>query len=112
MSGRLRRLAALLALAPFLAGAHCREDCGPPAVHLVGGRHLERTLYGPGVFTMHPRVTPLAPALAPFERREVRVDASRPVAVLLTSAGYAPRARAPRRRRHPQARRSRRRLPR
>ncbi len=88
-SARLRRLAALLALAPFLAGAHCKEALRAPAVQLVGGRHLERTLYGPGVFSPAPPGQPLAPTLAPFERREVRVDASRPVAVLLTSAPYA-----------------------
>jgi cysteine-rich repeat protein len=86
MPGRIRRLAALLALAPFLSGAHCNEDCGPPAVRLVAGGHFEHTLYGPGVFAMHPRVLPLAGVLAPFERRELRLDVSRPVAVVLTVA--------------------------
>jgi len=89
MSARLLRLAALLALAPFIAGAHCREDCGPPGVHLVGGRNLERTLYGPGIFATRPQVTFLARSLAPFERRELRVDCSRPVAVVLTQADAA-----------------------
>ncbi len=89
MSARLRRLAAVLVLAPFLAGAHCKEDCGPPAVRLVGGRNLERTLYGAGVFTQKPRVALLARSLAPFERRELRVDASRPVAVVLTHSDAA-----------------------
>ena len=86
MPNRIPRLVALLALAPFLTGAHCNEDCGPPAVRLVSGGLLERTLYGPGVFTMQPRVLPLAGALAPFERRELRVDVSLPVAVVLVTA--------------------------
>jgi cysteine-rich repeat protein len=86
-AARLARVAALVALAPFLAGAHCNEDCGPPAVRLVGGRNLERTLYGPGVLALRPRVAPLAGALAPFERRELHVDVSRPVAVVLVTVG-------------------------
>lgn len=88
MSARLR-LAAILALAPVLAGAHCKEDCGPPAVRLVGARNLERTLYGPGVFTQRPRVTFLARSLAVFERRELRIDPSRPVAVVLATSAAA-----------------------
>jgi cysteine-rich repeat protein len=88
MSARLR-FAALLALAPFVAGAHCREDCGPPAVRLVGGRQLERTLYGVGIFTIRSGSAPLAASLASFERRELRVDVSRPVVVLLVEAGAA-----------------------
>jgi cysteine-rich repeat protein len=90
MSARLRRLAAILVLAPFVAGAHCQEDCGPPAVRLVGGRNLERTLYGPGVLTQRPRVAFLARSLGPFERREIRIDASRPIAVVLTTSDAAP----------------------
>jgi cysteine-rich repeat protein len=91
MSARFLRLVAILALAPFVAGAHCREDCGPPGVRLVGGRNVERTLYGPGIFTQRPRVALLARSLGPFERRELRIDASRPVAVVLTQADAAPR---------------------
>jgi cysteine-rich repeat protein len=88
MSPRLR-VAAILALAPFVAAAHCREDCGPPAVRLVGGRQLERTLYGVGVFTIRGGAVPLATALAGFERRELRVDVSRPVVVILVEPGAA-----------------------
>jgi cysteine-rich repeat protein len=89
MSVRLVRAVALLALVPLVAGARCQEECGPPAVRLVGGRALERTLYGPGVLVQRPRVADLARSLAPFERREVRLDVSRPVAVLLTTSEAA-----------------------
>jgi len=89
LSHRLARLAALAALAPLLAGAHCSEDCGPPGVRLVGGRNLERTLYGPGLLALRPLADPLASGLRPFERREIRVDVSRPVAVVLTRASQA-----------------------
>jgi cysteine-rich repeat protein len=86
---RIVRFAALAALAPLLAGAHCNEDCGPPGVRLVGGANLERTLYGPGILAVRPRAETLASSLRFFERREVRVDVSRPVAVLLTRASRA-----------------------
>lgn len=89
LSCRTARLAVLAALAPLLAGAHCNEDCGPPGVRLVGGRALERTLYGPGVLAMRPLAAALAPSLAPFERRELRIDVSRPVAVVLMRASQA-----------------------
>ncbi len=83
---RYARIGALTALAPFLAGAHCNEDCAQTGVKLVGGRNLERTVYGPAVFASRPRVVPLAKLFAPFEKRELRVDASRPVAVVLASS--------------------------
>lgn len=82
MSARLRT-AALLALAPFVVAAHCKEECGPPAVRLVGARQLERTLYGLGIFTLRSGGAPLSRTLASFERRELHVDVSRPVVVLL-----------------------------
>jgi cysteine-rich repeat protein len=82
-------MALLASLAPFVLGAHCKEDCGPPTVRLVGARNLERTLYGAGVLLQRPRSTPLAVALAPFERRELRVDVSRPVVVVLVEPGAA-----------------------
>jgi hypothetical protein len=53
MSVRVR-LAAILALVPMALGAHCKEECGPPAVRLVGARNLERTLYGAGVLIVGP----------------------------------------------------------
>jgi cysteine-rich repeat protein len=85
-SARLARIAALAALAPFLAGAHCNEDCGKPGVTLVGARNLERTVYGPAAFLARPSAFPLAKILGPYERAEVRVDVSRPVAVVLVSS--------------------------
>jgi cysteine-rich repeat protein len=86
---RVVRVLPLLALAPVLAGAHCNEDCSKPKVRNVA-RPSERTLYGPGVVFTAPRVTPLADALATFEKRAVRVDASRPVAVVLVNRGSWP----------------------
>ena len=88
MSARLARIAALAALAPFLAGAHCNEDCGPPRARVVA-RPLERTVYGPAVLAIHPHVELLAEGIGPFEKRGLRVDVSRPVAVLLTRATSA-----------------------
>jgi cysteine-rich repeat protein len=88
MSARLGRLAALVVLAPFLAGAHCSDDCASPVMRL-NARNLERTLYGPGVVTLHPLAALLAPTLAPFERRELRIDPSRPIAVVLANAASA-----------------------
>jgi len=79
---RLLRVLPLLALAPLLAGAHCNEDCSKPKIRSIA-RPSERTLYGPGVLFTTPRVTPLAEALSGFDKRAVRVDASRPVAVVL-----------------------------
>jgi cysteine-rich repeat protein len=73
----------------MVLGAHCKEECGPPGVRLVGARTLERTLYAAGVLLQRPRVGPLATALAPFERRELRVDVSRPAAVVLVEPGAA-----------------------
>ena len=89
MSARLR-IVAIAVLAPLCAGAHCSEDCGAPAVRLVGARNLERTIYGPGVLALAGRSTSLAGALAPFDRREVLVDVSRPVAVVFARAGASP----------------------
>jgi cysteine-rich repeat protein len=86
MSARAR-VAAVVLLAPVVLGAHCKEECGPPAVRLVGARNLERTFYGAGVLLLRPRAAPLANALAPFERRELRVDVSRPAAVVLVEPG-------------------------
>lgn len=85
MSARLARLLTLAALAPFLSGAHCNEDCGPPRSRSVA-RPLEKTIYGPAVLVSRPLVVPLAEGLAPFEKRGLRVDVSRPVAVLLIRA--------------------------
>ncbi len=76
MSACLRRLAASSRQLPFLAGAHCKEDCGPRRAacwRAPPGAHALR----PGVFP-HPLVAPPAPTPAPFERREVRVDAFAP----------------------------------
>jgi cysteine-rich repeat protein len=81
---RVLRLLPLLALAPALAGAHCNEDCSKPRMRSVA-RPSERTLYGPGVLFTAPQVTPLAEALSGFDKRSVRVDASRPVAVVLVN---------------------------
>src|SRR5580704_4237345 len=88
MSPALRRLAAVAAFAPFLAGAHCNDEC-PRGAHNVAARVLERTVYGPALVTASPRVVPLAEALRAFDRRAVRLDVSRPVAVVLTRAGAA-----------------------
>lgn len=82
--GRLARILALTALAPFLSGAHCNEDCGPPKTSLAS-RPIERTVYGPALVAAE-QVTLLGEALSPFDRRAIRVDASRPVAVLLTTS--------------------------
>jgi len=87
MSGRLRRIARIVslgALAPFLSGAHCSEDCAKPKTSLVS-RPLERTIYGPALLVADRGAT-LADTLAPFERRALRVDPSRPVAVVVTSS--------------------------
>src|SRR5512141_3447069 len=87
MPPRIRRLARVIALgslAPFLSGAHCSEDCGEPKTSLVA-RPLEKTIYGPALLVADRGAT-LADTLAPFERRSLRVDPSRPVAVLLTSS--------------------------
>jgi cysteine-rich repeat protein len=80
MPSRLRTLA-ILALTPLVLAGHCKEDCGPPSVRLVGARRVERTIYTAGVLTT--RGGPIAKVLAPFERREIVVDVSRPVAVAL-----------------------------
>jgi len=88
MSARLVRILALAALAPFLSGAHCNEDCGPPRSRVVA-RPLEKTIYGPAVLVTRPTVVALADGLAPFEKRGLHVDVSRAVAVLLTSASSA-----------------------
>lgn len=84
MSARLARVLSLLALAPFLSGAHCNEDCGPPKTSLVS-RPMERTLYAPA-YLVAERQAPLGDALAPFDRRALRIDASRPVVLLAASA--------------------------
>lgn len=84
MHARLVRALALAALAPFLAGAHCNEDCGPPKTSLLT-RPLERTIYGAALLVAD-RGAPLAEALAGFDKRALRVDPSRPVAVVLTRA--------------------------
>src|SRR5204863_7157247 len=76
------------ALAPFLSGAHCNEDCGPPRSRVVA-RPLEKTIYGSAVLMTRPRVAPLADGLASFEKRGLRVDVSRPVAALPTTASSA-----------------------
>lgn len=81
---RLLRIAAFAALAPFLAGAHCSEDCGKPKTSLIS-RPLERTIYGPGLL-VEGHGAPLGDALATFDRRSLRVDPSRPVVVLLASS--------------------------
>lgn len=83
MSARLARILTLAALAPFLSGAHCKEDCAPPRSSVVA-RPLERTIYGPALLVTRPRVVPLADGLGLFEKRALRIDVSRPVAVLLT----------------------------
>jgi cysteine-rich repeat protein len=88
MSARLTRILVLAALAPFLAGAHCKEDCGPPRTSVMS-RPLEKTIYGPAVLVIRPRVEILADGLGAFERRGLRVDVSRPVAVVLTRAAVA-----------------------
>ncbi len=84
MSARFARAVALFALAPFLSGAHCSEDCGPPKTSFVS-RPMERTVYG-AAFLIADRQAPLGDALAGFDRRALRVDASRPVAVLVAHA--------------------------
>jgi cysteine-rich repeat protein len=87
MSPRLRRLARIVslgALAPFLAGAHCSEDCSKPKTSLVS-RPLERTIYG-AAFLVADRGATLADTFGPFERRALKVDPSRPVAVIVTSS--------------------------
>jgi cysteine-rich repeat protein len=83
MPQALRRIAALAALAPFLAGAHCNDAC-PEGPRTASSRALERTVYGPALLTVAPRVTPLAAALRAFDRRTLRLDVGRPVAVVLT----------------------------
>jgi cysteine-rich repeat protein len=85
MSPALRRLAAVAVLAPFLAGAHCNDAC-PSGAHNVAVRVLERTVYGPALITASPRVVPLADAFRAFDRRGIRLDVGRPVAVVLTRA--------------------------
>lgn len=84
-SARLLRIVAFASLAPFLSGAHCSEDCGKPKTSLVS-RPLERTIYGPGLLVAE-RGALLGDALGAFERRSLKVDASRPVVVLLTTSG-------------------------
>lgn len=84
LPSRLLRLLALAALAPALAGAHCNDDCGKPKTSLVS-RPLERTIYGPALLVAE-RGAPLGEALGPFDRRALRIDPSRPVAVLLASS--------------------------
>ena len=81
---RLLRIASFAALAPFLAGAHCSEDCGKPKTSLIS-RPLERTIYGPGLLVVE-RGARLGDAIGSFERRSLKVDASRPVVVLLASS--------------------------
>jgi cysteine-rich repeat protein len=81
---RLLRMASFAALAQFLAGAHCSEDCGKPKTSLIS-RPLERTIYGPGLLVVD-RGGILGDALGPFDRRSLRVDPSRPIAVLLASS--------------------------
>lgn len=80
---RVSRAAALAALAPVLAGAHCNEDCTKPRTRLVA-RPMERTIFGPALLTLE-RVAPLAGALGSFDKRALRVDASRPVAIILAA---------------------------
>jgi cysteine-rich repeat protein len=79
----------LVILAPLLAAGHCKEDCGPPALRLVGARQLEHTLYGAGVLVERTRGAPLAKTLAPYERRELKVDVSQPALVVLVTARAA-----------------------
>ncbi|MFT3767510.1 MAG: myxococcus cysteine-rich repeat containing protein [Minicystis sp.] len=81
---RLLRVLAFSALAPFLAGAHCNDDCGKPKTSLVA-RPLERTIYGPALLVADRGAT-LGDTLEGFDRRSLRVDPSRPVAVLLASS--------------------------
>jgi cysteine-rich repeat protein len=88
MSQAVRRLAALALLAPFLAGAHCSEAC-PTGAHTVASRTLERTVYGPALVTPSPRVVTLVDAFRGFDRRGLRLDVGRPVAVVLTRAGMS-----------------------
>lgn len=83
-TARLLRVLAALALAPFLAGAHCSEECGKPATSKLA-RPLERTIYGPGLLVVEHGAL-LADALSAFDQRSLRVDPSRPVAVLLASS--------------------------
>lgn len=81
---RLLRVLAAVALAPFLAGAHCSEECGKPATSNLA-RPMERTLYGPGLLVVE-RGALLGEALGPYDKRALRIDPSRPVAVLLASS--------------------------
>jgi cysteine-rich repeat protein len=88
VNARIARVLGLAAISPLLAGAHCSEECA--STTKVGAvRNLESTLYGPGVFAPKPRLAPIAPLLAPFEDRNLRVDASRPVAIVIASAAAA-----------------------
>jgi cysteine-rich repeat protein len=82
---RLVRVCSILALAPFLQGAHCNDDCGQPKVSRLS-RPMEKTFYGPG-FLVEDHGAPLAQALGSYETRGLKIDASKPVVVVLTSSG-------------------------
>ncbi|APR85626.1 Hypothetical protein A7982_10975 [Minicystis rosea] len=83
-SSRFLRIVAFGALAPFLAGAHCNDDCGKPKTSRIA-RPLERTIYGPALLVADRGAT-LGDTFETFEKRSLRVDPSRPVVVLLTSS--------------------------
>lgn len=79
----MTRPALLLALAAALASAGCGSSCPDPRTSLVL-RPMERTLYGPGLLVAE-HGEPFAEVLARFDRRALKVDASRAVAVLLAA---------------------------
>ena len=83
-SSRILRVLAFAMLAPFLAGAHCNDDCGKPKTSRVA-RPLERTIYGPALLVADRGAT-LGDTFESFEKRSLRVDPSRPVVVIMASS--------------------------
>jgi cysteine-rich repeat protein len=79
----MARLALLLALAAALASAGCGKSCPDPRTSLVL-RPMEHTIYGPALLVAE-HGDPFAEILARYERRALKVDASRSVAVLLAA---------------------------